>query len=400
MCTCRFVLFVASALMLTAGSAASQSLPDGPVTFGDGRVVLAGDVSAALAADDPGFFNYGSYEQSTLRGFRAGLSAEVRAHRRVSFLAEVRTENLRQATPLAAYARWRPFDDHRIVVQAGRIPPTFGRSSRAAYQRQDALVGDPLAYQYLTSLRPDAVPASVDELFAMRGRGWLPSYSIGEQGSRAGVPLAAAYTWDTGVQVSSSWRGVTVAGAVTTGTLSNPRVRDDNDGRTVALRATLTPATGLEFGASFSRGRFLERRLTRLLAMSDAGSAVQQAHGVDLEFSRGHLVVSAEAVASEWRLPIAGRLERLRALGTSGETRYAVLPGVYAAARVEHLAFNRLHGVREALTWDAPVTRLEIGGGVYVRRNATARVSWQLNERDGGRVRRARFVAAQLLYWF
>jgi hypothetical protein len=46
------------------------------------------------------------------------------------------------------------------------------------------------------------------------------------------------------------------------------------------------------------------------------------------------------------------------------------------------------------------VTRVEIGGGYYLRRNLVARVSAQRNRRDGGRVSSATFVAGQLLYWF
>jgi hypothetical protein len=38
------------------------------------------------------------------------------------------------------------------------------------------LIGYPLAYQYLTSLRADSLPLNANELIAMRGRGWLSSY--------------------------------------------------------------------------------------------------------------------------------------------------------------------------------------------------------------------------------
>jgi hypothetical protein len=46
------------------------------------------------------------------------------------------------------------------------------------------------------------------------------------------------------------------------------------------------------------------------------------------------------------------------------------------------------------------VTRVEVGGGYYIRRNLIARMSVQINRRDGGRVRSATLPAAQLLYWF
>jgi len=82
------------------------------------------------------------------------------------------------------------------------------------------------------------------------------------------------------------------------------------------------------------------------------------------------------------------------------ETRYAFLPGAYAAVRAEHLTFSQVRGSAGLDTWDAPVSRLEVGGGYSLRRNVIGRVSLQVNHRDGGRVTRARLVAGQLLYWF
>src|SRR4051812_18448285 len=151
-------------LCAAAGSASAQSLPAEPVTFGDGRVVLGGEVTAAVAPQDTGFFNYSDYEHSTLREFRAGVSLMVRATDRVAVLGEIRSENLGTPEAYALYARIRPFQRHRLDVQIGRIPPTFGSFSRQLYARDNPLIGYPLAYQYLTSLRADALPASVDEL--------------------------------------------------------------------------------------------------------------------------------------------------------------------------------------------------------------------------------------------
>ena len=60
------------------------------------------------------------------------------------------------------------------------MPPDLrGVSRRHAYAADNPLIGYPLAYQYLTSLRPDALPASADELLRMRGRGWLSNFSVG-----------------------------------------------------------------------------------------------------------------------------------------------------------------------------------------------------------------------------
>jgi hypothetical protein len=386
-----------------ASSAGAQTLPSEPVTLGGGRVVLGGDAAVSIAPEDEGFFNYSDYEHSTLREVRFGVTASVRATDRLSFLGEVRSENFSHLAPFALYARVRPFPGRRLDVQIGRIPPTFGTFTRRAYGRDNPLIGYPLAYQYLTSLRADAVPASADELVGMRARGWLTSFSVGNPAPDRGLPLVTAFSWDTGIQVTTGWRAVGATAAVTNGSASSPRVSDDNGGKQVAARVTVEPLTGLILGSSFSRGQFLSRNVTQAIAAADAASFVQHAYGVDVEYSRDHWLLRGDAVLSQWQLPLASEPltgGRLRALAVSLEGRYTLMPGVYAAVRAEHLAFSRIATSRQIVAWDAPVSRVEIGGGYYLQRNLVARASWQHNTRADGRATRARLLAGQLLFWF
>src|SRR5207245_10928660 len=129
----------------------------------------------------PGFFNYTDYDHSALRMLRVDVMASLNAGDHFAFLGELRTENVEGLVPYALYVRIRPWTARHIDIQAGRVPPTFGAFARRAYATDNPLVGYPLAYQYLTSLRPDAIPWSADELLRMRGRGWLASFSIGNQ---------------------------------------------------------------------------------------------------------------------------------------------------------------------------------------------------------------------------
>ncbi len=95
----------------------------------------------------------------------------------------------------------RPWRRHALDIQAGRIPPTFGAFSRHTYGTDNPVIGYPLAYQYLTSLRTDAVPGTADDLLGMRARGWRSSFPVGSETPGPGVPLITAFRWDTGVQV-------------------------------------------------------------------------------------------------------------------------------------------------------------------------------------------------------
>ena len=276
-----------------AGAQTIDGLPSGPIVFGDGVLTLGGDVSATIGSDDPGFFNYTDYENSELRMLRLELTAALRAGRHLSLLGEVRSQNAGRPRAYALYLRIRPWTERRFDVQVGRIPPTFGAFPRRSYEAENPLIGYPLAYQYLTSLRADAVPGSADELLDMRGRGWLASYTVGNSTAAPGVPIANALRWDTGVQAHAANDFVDFTGSITTGTLSNPLFTDDNSGRQVAGRVALHPVAGLILGASAAHGPFISREAARAAGVADEDRDFSQtAWGGDIEYSRGVLRAS------------------------------------------------------------------------------------------------------------
>ena len=399
----------ACVIALAAGVPAhGQGIPTEPITFADGRVIFGGEFTGTFASADPGFFNYTDYENSALRNLRVGLTAQVRASRRVQFLGEVRMDVERRAVvrlqPFAWYARVRPWPERKLDIQVGRIPPTFGAYGRGTYGTSNMLIGSPLAYQYLTSLRTDALPATVDDLLRMRGRGWLSNYPVGNLAADRGLPMINSVRWDTGVQVHGVKGVVAWTAAVTTGSLSNPRIGDDNDGRQLAGRTVLRPVPWLAVGASAARGAFLSRAVAGVLAEGrrlDHG--IQQAVGVDAEYSRDRFLARTEIIRSRWTLPVAltgTDDERLAATAFFGEARYRLFPGVQIAARFERLTFDHLRTGTGLQRWEAPVRRLELGGGYSIARNIMAKASWQRNTRDGGRIRRDTLGAVQVIYWF
>src|SRR5262245_48595954 len=143
-----------------AATARAQDLPSGPISIANGRVVFGTEISASTSSrdDTTAWFNYTDYEHNTMRLMRIGVTTDIRLTDRVSFLGEVRSENADRVRPYAFYVRVRPWKDRPFDLQAGRIPPVFGAFSRRAYVAGNLLIGYPLAYQYLTSLRADAVP--------------------------------------------------------------------------------------------------------------------------------------------------------------------------------------------------------------------------------------------------
>ena len=410
----RFCACAGVAAGIFAFAAALQAqglsmLSPGPIALADGHVTIGGDVSASFGSDDTGFFNYTDYEHSALRMVRVNVSAAVKAGDHFSVLGDLQTENFDGVTPYALYARIRPWTDRDVDIQVGIVPPTFGGFARRTYVSQNPLIGYPLGYQYLTSLRPDALPATVDELLQKKSFGWLVRYSVGDPSADHGVPAVNTFRWDTGVQVHAAMlrnRALSATASITNGTISNPLFADDNGGKQFAARVEWRPHASFAVGSSVSRGAFVSDDAARAAigTTQGAGQFTQSAWGADVEYSRDHYVVRAEFVASDWRIPLAKQPawhEALMAYSTSIEGKYTIQPGLYAAARFDRLAFNEITGTEGTVPWDAPVTRIEVGTGYYVARNLIVKVSYQHNTRDGGRLlQSAHQIASQVVFWF
>ena len=392
-----------SALLLLAAMAGGIVRADEPVTLAGGRIRLGGEASGTFSGPDRGYFNYTDYGHSNLRLFRLALDVEARAGDHVALVGQLRSDNLDAPRPYALYLRLRPWTARAFDIQAGRIPPVFGSYPRRGYALDNPLPGMPLAYQYLTTLRPDALPYSADDLYGQQGSGWLVrGYPIGAPQPAPGLPLVNAQRWDTGVQVRIGGEPLELAAAVTQGTLSNPLVKDDNDGKQVSARLAWRPATGFVLGASGARGDYLSHQATDPLPASYRRAYRQMAAGLDAEFSAGYWILRAEAVWSGWEIPplVGTSVDRLEALGVMLEARYKVAPGFYLAGRADHLGFSRVESGPTSFRWDAPVTRVEIGAGYSPSRHLLLKASVQHNQRDGGNIRGRDFLAGQVVLWF
>ena len=386
---------VALASPLSAQSLSGHRI--GPLTF-------SGEAAGALAPKDTAFFNDTGYDVYPLRMIFISLSAEIRLGSRASVLAEGVSENLTAPRLRGLYLRVSPFKDHAFDVQAGRIPPVFGSFARRSYSSSNPLIGLPLGYQYLTTVRTDAAADTTNALLRVRGRGWLLRYPVGNPSFAPGLPLTSSRFWDTGVEARIGREPLSLGVAVTQGTLANPRFKDDNDGRQVSARLGWTPRTGLILGVSAARGQYANRTLMAALPADQASHPLRQTSlGGDAEYSWGPWLLRAEGLYSRFDLP-ALREPRIdapvKALALSVEGVRRLLPGLYAAGRIDHLGFSHIVGTTRAAPWDAPVSRVEAGLGWQPWRPLTFKAVYQHNWRTEGYVGRHGLVAAQAMARF
>jgi hypothetical protein len=398
------LLHVLACVLLVAARASAQGLPSEAISVANGRVVFGGEVFVTAGESDPGWFNYTDYEYNALRNFRASLATEVRPSSHFQFLAEIRLDHGEHLSAYAMFLRIRPWPERRFDVQIGRVPPTFGAFNRTIYAYDNVVIGQPLAYQYLLALRTDAAPLTADDLLRQRGNGWLTQYPVGSSERTPGVPVFNTNRYDTGLQVHGVKGPIEWTGAVTTGSLSDPRLSDNNGQLQMAGRAIVQLGAPLKVGASVARGAWLDGSLdTSLPAGETANDFHQAAWAIDTELSAGRWVARAEWLQSSWRLPAFAApyiSEPVVARALIVEGRVRLWPGLSLAARGDGLMFDDLTGSSATLPWEAPARRFETAVTVKITRNINAKVAMQRNRRDGGRVRHDTLLAGQLVYWF
>ncbi|HUR21363.1 MAG TPA: hypothetical protein VMZ90_11180 [Vicinamibacterales bacterium] len=394
----RVFVPVAVVSMLSILPAASYARQDPPVPRPTG-LVWGGELAAVVSRrDDDAFFNYTDYEHSTLRQIRMRLMLEQRLPARVDLLGEVRVENDLLNAP-ALFVRWQPWASRPLHIQAGRLPLTVGAFARRAYGSDNLMVGVPLVYQYLTSVRPDALPQTPDDILRMRARGWRPSYPIGSASVAPGLPIVAYSRGDAGVQMQWTAATWTAAAAVTRGTAADPRVRDNNSGVTVSSRMAMMRPSGWTIGVSGARGSWVGRSVTSLLAAGQQGRSTSQTLlGVDTEFARGHWILRGEWWHSSFAVPTL--TQTLSAAGGFAEARYRFLPRWQISGRADRLTFSTIAGAGGEVSWDAPLWRVEGALGYRVSRHVDLRAGYQYNWREAGRVRERGFPTLQALLWF
>jgi hypothetical protein len=367
----------------------------------ESRFRYGGEVVVNASPVDPGYFNDTDYGDNSLRLVRLDLALELRASEKFSLLTEIRTDNLDAPRPYALYVRFRPWRERAFAVQVGRVPPVFGAFLRRRYEYDNPLIGYPVPYQYPTVLRSDSAPENLNQLLAYRGYGARVRYPIGDKTFSSGLAQLSPIRWDTGVTVNLGSEPVALAVAVTQGTISRPRVDDDNGGKQLAARLGWRAAFGAELGVSAAHGDYLSDDVKALLdgGIDGSGSSDQTAFGVDAELARGPWILRGEAIWCAWDAPSlsTGALETF---GFTAEGRYKVQAGLYLAARVSGARFESVSAPEGLETWDSPVTRFEGGVGYSFHRNILGKLVVQYNERDATRVTSRWIPAVQVLLWF
>ena len=364
------------------------------------RYGISADFDWSFSNAEKSPLNLTYYRENIMKLLRVSLLFSFRASDRVGLYVNITSENLDTPHLYGAFVRLAPLTENKLWIQAGKIPQPFGAFPERWYPFANPLIGTPFMYSYVTSLRPDNIPAGPDDLLSQRGNGLSPQFRGGGNTLRVpGVPMIEIFKWAAGgVGFGSVGQFEWLAGA-TSGTLSHPGGVDEGDGAQVLGRARYRPSPAFNAGVSAARGRWLNDVVEGSLGDASLDSFKQTGVGGDFNYTRGHLILYGEAAWSRWDVPNIA--EPVEALSAFLETRYRLVPGLYLAGRFDRLTFNDITSRSgESEHWEFPVTRLEIGTGYSWERHVILKLVGQFNWYDEATELNENIIAFQVVVHF
>ncbi len=258
-----------------------------------------------------------------------------------------------------------------LTLHAGKFDLPFGNLGDRRYPRRNPLFGFPLIYEYRTAL-PE-YQSTEAALLSYRGRG-------------RGLRLLDLGMYDIGAMVSGSWEVLDYAFAVTNGTISSSSYGNPNSNSDLGkvARLQVTPLTGLTIGAAYAWGAYLEESGPQPARPIDVNTYIQKSAELDLEFSRGHVVLNGEVVYNTWPVPFDTRDENLNVTGVYAEGRYTLFPRLYCALRMSGLRFGKVVLRQVEQRWDYDVDELEAGLGYFIDRDVLLKLVRRETRTYGG----------------
>jgi hypothetical protein len=291
---------------------------------------------------------------------------------------------------------------------------------------QNFLYGFPLHYEYRTGLATNDVPQNNQQLLRARGSGrgnyetgsaaahvdFLQRSSPGGNPLRTpmtagivapaqpmtghiivgsdGVKMIAKQTYISGVQFFGKFNGWGYSLGLANGALCYPADLSVSQRPMVFGRLHVQPLIGLTLGLSGASGSYLNHKLVQDKHPDlQPEKYAQHIAGVDVEYSRGYVVIFGESAFSRWESPYIR--EHLDALAFTAEMRYKILPRLFVAGRYGRINFSEIADAQDfdadgklSEPWEFPIWRLESAVGCHLSRHAIVKAVWQINRTDSG----------------
>ncbi|HUI77809.1 MAG TPA: hypothetical protein VLY24_07820 [Bryobacteraceae bacterium] len=270
-----------------------------------------------------------------------------------------------------------------VVVKAGRLATAFGSFALRYDDTDNPLLDQPLPYVSELPLRGDQLPCGTTDLLSQY-YGYVQASCGGRPGWGSGLAPVTLYGLP-GVQVEAA-RGH-FDGRLQL-TASSPSISEYSTTRLSYAQWTAgagyTIRQGTRIGVSAFRGPYLDRAVASFLPV---GTSVRDfpatGIGVDGQWARGRWNVNGEWQRFQYDLPTFG----VSPSTTTGyvEAKSVITPRLYVAGRVGYLKNGGVtDGAMVSAAQYAPtLTSLELGAGVWLRRNLLLKGSYEWLRTEG-----------------
>ncbi|MES2475552.1 MAG: hypothetical protein V4640_07210 [Verrucomicrobiota bacterium] len=350
------ILLSLSALSALAQDGFSLGGEDGPL-----RLDLRPSVEAVVWSGDTPPPTLLGYDASTFFAPRFTLAVDAAAGEHWFFSATSRWDRGFDAEDGTGgevrldeiIVRWRVFDDARLNFQFGKFPTAFGAWSGQHDFFDDPFLSAPLPYSQIIGINTRNPSANTPAAIAARHQGSAPAFSTLSKDQWASVIWGPDYA--SGASAFGATEFLDYALEIKNSALS---AHPDSWGGTDFSDPTLTgrfgfrPDAAWAFGLSASRGPWMEENAPGI----ERDDFMQNTLGLDARWAHHNLIVSGEAVLSEFETPAAGDL---RTAAWYLQARWKVSPGFWLASRFGRITANESNGV----PWQPDVWRAEIGTG-------------------------------------
>jgi hypothetical protein len=299
-----------------------------------------------------------------------------------------------QARVEQAYVRLTP-GSGRIGLQLGRFAGPFGSYALRHLTVVDPFMRPPLPYEYRTLLPRPHIPDSAAGLLSWRD--WEVMFRS------PGAPPVWDVPYQTGAMVFGTLGPLELRfAAMGSAPSSDPKDwgldidRLTHPSWVAAVRTRPTPS--LELGASYNKGPWMQKPSGGVIPPSEGSwrDFDQEIVSADLAYTRGPMMLRAEAMLDLWQVPLVE--DRLRDISYTAEIQWDLMAGLWAAGRFGLIDFGPLDAGTVKYDWDRDVYRMEASLGYRVVRNAGVMISgYQQNVHDA---QGTTFVGARLWYAF
>ncbi|MCO4783316.1 MAG: hypothetical protein KC646_13400 [Candidatus Cloacimonetes bacterium] len=277
-----------------------------------------------------------------------------------------------------AYLRFNKAFGKNLVIDAGKILNPLGLFLQRKSAHQNLLFGDPLLYDYHTTLRTDGVVANGAQIAGLAGLGGSFNNYANAVTNKQGLTLVDR-DYPTGVMAYSRKDNVDYYLAFTNGAVSQAEPDDSNSSTNVLLKMAYVGSKNARLGFNYSTGAYLDSNVV-VPAGRTSNDYRQTLYGFDFQYERQRWNVMAEWMVSSFETPnIASDLD---SYGYYLEGQYFWNESFYGAVRFGGINFENIDTPLGKMSWDSNVNRTELGIGYYVNEQVLSKFYIQLNETD------------------